>query len=173
MKRRDLFKISATLPALASGSPGALAAQVAAPSWKPAVFDTHQNNTVVALTELIIPATDTPGAKAAGVNRYLDLILRDSPALRIEILEGLGWLDGFARTKHGKPFVACTSAEQTSMLEALDAGSDSQLEPGTRFFRSIKSQTARIYYATEIGVRELNKGGRVPASFGCTHPEHA
>jgi hypothetical protein len=26
---------------------------------------------------------------------------------------------------------------------------------------------------TQIGFNELNKGGRVPASFGCRHPEHA
>jgi len=35
------------------------------PDWKPELFDAHQNETVVVLSELIIPATDTPGAKAA------------------------------------------------------------------------------------------------------------
>ncbi len=44
----------------------------------------------IALTELIIPATDTPGVKAARVNRYLDLFLRDgAPTQRQSFLEGL------------------------------------------------------------------------------------
>ena len=37
----------------------------------------------------------------------------------------------------------------------------------------LKGMTAEVYYATEIGFNELNKGGRVPATFGCQHPEHA
>jgi len=59
------------------------------------------------------------------------------------------------------------------MLRALDEGSG----PGHTFFRDAKSLTARIYYATEIGHQELNKGGRVPAwpfdGPGCDHPSHA
>src|SRR5271163_4643629 len=50
-----------------------------APGWKPQVFDAHQNQTVIALTDLIIPATDTPGAQTANVNRYIDLLLADGP----------------------------------------------------------------------------------------------
>jgi hypothetical protein len=33
--------------------------------------------------------------------------------------------------------------------------------------------TAGIYYNTQIGYQELNKGGRVPATFACDHPTHA
>ncbi|HBY60872.1 MAG TPA: hypothetical protein DEH78_13700, partial [Solibacterales bacterium] len=78
--------------------------------WKPQVFDAHQNETVVVLTELIIPATDTPGAKAALVNRYLDLLLADGPAPQREsFLAGLAWLDGYALRQHAKPFVRCTA----------------------------------------------------------------
>jgi hypothetical protein len=36
-----------------------------AAAWKPGLFDDHENETVIALIDLIIPATDTPGPKAA------------------------------------------------------------------------------------------------------------
>ena len=37
----------------------------------------HQNATVTTISELIIPQTDTPGAKAARVNEFIDLILTE------------------------------------------------------------------------------------------------
>lgn len=165
MQRRDFFKIGASF-----AIPAAWAQQAAKPGWRPSVLDDHQNETVIALTELIIPATDTPGAKAARVNRYIDLFLRDgSAAQRESFLAGLGRLDGFAIRAHDHPFVHCSASEQTAMLTALEQGSG----PGKKFFAQLKDFTARIYYNTEIGYRELNKGGRVPATFGCEHASHA
>ena len=43
--------------------------------WTPKVLSAPQNETLVALTEAIIPETDTPGAKAAQVNQYIDDVL--------------------------------------------------------------------------------------------------
>lgn len=163
MNRRDWIKLPATAAMLAPAS----LAQVAA--WKPKVLDAHQNDTVVALTETIIPATDTPGAKATLVNRYIDLLLDEGPVeQRNEFLNGLAYLDGQAIARHGQPFVRCTAEQQTTLLAAFDQGAG----PGNRFFHMAKRITSRIYYSTEAGQKELNKGSRVPASYGCTHPEH-
>lgn len=166
MKRRDMLKASAA-------APGALPALAQTAAWRPKVFDAHQNETVIALSECIIPATDTPGAKAAQVNRFLDLLLADGPSeQRHKFLEGLAWLDAYSIRKHAQPFVKLSLAEQNAVLEAFDKGSDPEAARGQAFFRMAKQYTSRIYYATEIGQRELNKGGRVPATFGCTHREH-
>jgi len=167
MKRRDLLKLGAS----AATAPVAFAQQSIVPqsTWTPQLFDAHQNETVVALTERIIPATDTPGAKAAFVNRHLDRLLHDGPAAdQQRFLEGLAWLDGYAIREHAKPFVRCSESEQIAMLEALDTGAG----PGHQFFRLAKSLTASTYYATEIGFKEMNKGGRVPASFACKDADH-
>ena len=151
----------------------ALGAETAA--WKPALFDAHQNDTVVALSELILPATDTPGAKAALVNRYLDKLLHDGgEEVRGRFLEGLAWLDGYSIKKYARPFVRCTAAEQTATLEAMDAGSEPGIGSGHAFFGLAKRMISQVYYATEIGFKELNKGGRVPGALsGCRHSEHA
>ena len=169
MKRRDLLKIGVVAaPAAAAQQrpPGSAAPVTIAPqsAWTPQLFDAHQNETVIALTERIIPATDTPGAKAALVNRHLDKLLHDGPAAdQQRVLEGLAWLDGQAIRQHSKPFVRCAESEQVAMLQAMDTGTG----PGNQFFRLAKSLTSSTYYATEIGFKELNKGGRVPASFAC------
>jgi hypothetical protein len=140
------------------------------PAWKPLLFDAHQNETVVTVSELIIPATDTPGAKAARVNEYIDLLLHDGPhERRNRFLSGLAWLEGYAIRQHGKPFAACTPEQQVAMLKSLDRASDPALKPGADFFAEIKRLTVAGYYTTKIGIDELNKGGRVPSTFGCTH----
>ena len=86
------------------------------------VLDPHQNATVVALCDVILPATDTPGAKAALVNEFIDLVLAEwyEPEERDRLLAGLADVDTQARAAFGKDFVDGTQAEQTALLTALD-----------------------------------------------------
>ena len=140
-----------------------------AADWKPAVFTAQQNDTVVALIDLIIPATDTPGAKAAQVNRYIDLLLQAGPAAeRDRFLRGLKVLDEESTRREKAAFVKLAPAKQTTLLEALEAEGKGD---GYAFFRMAKSMTARIYFETEAGFKELNKQG-VPKTWACNHPEH-
>jgi hypothetical protein len=165
-----------THPAPASAAAASAAAAQAAQgeAWTPLVFDSHQNETVIALSDLIIPATDTPGAKAAKVNEFIDLMLHDVAQDKgHEFLMGLGWLDGYAIRKHKAPFVKCTEAQQIEILKSLDDATEADLKPGTDFFRQVKRYTVDGYYTSKIGIDELNKGGRVPATFACQHENHA
>src|SRR5215831_9592668 len=82
MKRRGVLKLlgaGAVIPAI---SPELLAfyraaqAQLGA-SYTLRTLNSHQNDTVVAMIDQIIPATDTPGAKAARVNEFMDVILTE------------------------------------------------------------------------------------------------
>ncbi len=165
MNRRDVLKTTAafaTLPVLGS----------AESKSRLQTFTQEQNETVIALTEAIIPATDTPGAKAAKVNQYIDLLLHDGPETeRKRFLDGLKWFEEYAAKRSGAPFAKLSGDQQTAVLESLQTETEVN-RPGYRFFRMAKNLTARIYYQTQIGYQELNKGGRVPATFGCGHPEH-
>jgi hypothetical protein len=153
-------------------------AAVSAPVWSPSVLTPGQNEAVIALTELIIPATDTPGAKAALVNRFIDHVLSAADAAeRSEFIRGLAWLDDRCRARVGKDVAGASAEELTTVLTPLAAETASSAgdAPGVAFFRAIKSMTITGYYTTEIGLRqELGDDGRmVLAAFeGCTHPEH-
>lgn len=154
-------------PAPASAAPAA-----ASESWQPLLFDPHQNETVVVLTELMIPATDTPGAKAARVNEYIDLMLHDvHPDMGHSFLKGLGWLDGYAIRNHGSPFVALEEPQQIAILESLAGADAPDLAVGAKFFARLKRLTVEGYYTSTIGIAELNKSG-VPPTFACEHDAH-
>lgn len=134
--------------------------------WQPKVFDSHQLATVAVLAELIIPTTDTPGAREALVHQHLDDILAVSPeTARNQFLEGLWWLDGYSLRTGAKPFKDVPPDKQMEMLAALFDTSEPDLQPGRQFAHAMKTWTAKVYYSTEIGQRELNKGGRVSASY--------
>ena len=176
MKRRDIIKsallgtgaaISGNTVAQsnASASVSTSSASAAAESSRSLLFDAHQRETVTILSDLIIPATDTPGAKEADVVAYIDLILNDGDDKpRESFLSGLGWLDGYALRTHDNPFVRLTADQQIALLESLDNSTRSDLGPGVRFFEQIKQLTIEGYYTSKIGIDELNKYG-VPNSY--------
>jgi glucoside 3-dehydrogenase (cytochrome c) hitch-hiker subunit len=153
-------------------------AAASAPAWTPSVLTPHQNEAVIALTELIIPATDTPGAKAALVNRFVDHVLSTSDAKqRAEFIRGLTWLDDRCRARIGKEIAGANVAELTTVLTPLAAEGKPAADdaPGVAFFRAIKSMTITGYYTSEIGLRqELGDDGRMMLGTfeGCTHQEH-
>jgi gluconate 2-dehydrogenase gamma chain len=136
------------------------------PEWHAQVFDDHQFETVAMLVDLIIPRTDTPGAREALVQQHLDHILSESPEpVRTKFLEGLWWLDGYCLRSAAKPFNTLPPADQLATLLHLYNSSDPQLQPGTEFVHLAKAWTAKIYYSTHIGEQELNKGGSVPSHY--------
>jgi hypothetical protein len=167
-----------SLCARARADVDAAQAVMTAPSWTPSVLTMRQNDAVIALTELIIPATDTPGAKAALVNRFIDHVLSTAdPKERGEFIRGLTWLDERCRARTGKDIAGATAAELTDVVTplAVEGTGTATDAPGIAFFRAIKPMTITGYYTTEIGLRqELGDDGRMMlgAFEGCTHPEH-
>jgi hypothetical protein len=149
--------------------------------WKPLFFDDHQNETIVVLTDLIIPETATPGAKSALVNRYIDLRYNEeSRAERERLIQGLSWLDGRSFSLHGNAFIRLTSAQQTAVLAAVANHHNPNPNPedqmGVEFFQLVKRLTIFGYYTSEIALEQELKyrGDTYNVSFpgACTHPEH-
>jgi hypothetical protein len=153
------------------------AAAEAAP-WAPKVFNAHQNETVVLLSEMIIPQTDTPGAKAAKVNEFIDLVLDDANETeRKQFLNGLAWLDGRSQELFGTDFVSAAPEQQTALLTIVASPKNKAFEDqvGTDFFKAIKALTITGYYTSEIGMKqELGDDGQLffLEYPGCTHPQH-
>jgi Gluconate 2-dehydrogenase subunit 3 len=140
-------------------------------------FTEEENRTVIEMTERIIPADESsPGAKAARVNEYIDLIVSESPEITKQTWrEGLAAIDKMSRDKFGAAFAAATAAQQVDLLKEISKNEKSPSTVEERFFRTIKYATVDGYYTSEIGIhKELHyKGNSYLKEFtGCTHPEH-
>lgn len=133
-------------------------------------------NTVARITDLIIPATDTPGAAQAGVPEYIDYVISRESQHQSVIADGLRWLDSQAKERGTARFLELDERGQLSILEPLCEAADSENSPGrnVQFFALIKRLTADGYYTSRVGlIDELGyKGNTVRASYPeCVH-EH-
>jgi gluconate 2-dehydrogenase gamma chain len=207
MKRREMLRASvlvgaaaALRPALSNAQTGAQSTappseltpaqsgvdaskDLSAPGWKPLFLDEHQNETLIILSDLIIPATDTPGAKEALVNRYIDLVLAaETPDTQRAFLNSLGYLDGESMKRFKSAFRYLSADDQDLLLHALayprvgggwagDTGAVA--DPGHAHFQALKERIMMAYYSSQIGEKELGWDGAFAHGpyQGCEHPE--
>jgi hypothetical protein len=189
MHRREMLRWLSTTALTPVLSPEMFALlQQAQPSsnYSLQTLDAHQNETVVAMIDLIIPVTDTPGAKAARANEFIDVILTDwaTAEERGDFLAGLGGVDALSNTLFGKKFVEGSVEQQTALLRSLDDEIDwnhasrpmpRSVPPSRRdsqmsgeFFRVFKRITLHGYYTSEIGFTQELKLEIIPgAQHGC------
>jgi gluconate 2-dehydrogenase gamma chain len=175
LNRLDLL---AQNPALHTHAAAAGTAQAAAAPFVPKALSPAQLESVATLAELIIPTTDTPGARTALVDRFIDNLLANArPVDKERFLAGLAWMDTRTTALYGKPFTGATPEQQTELLTKLAAAGGHAAEDatGVPFFTAIKTMTISGYYSTKIGLeQELGDNGQLftPVFEGCTHKEH-
>jgi gluconate 2-dehydrogenase subunit 3-like protein len=155
--------------------------ELARSDWKPQFLDDHQNETLIVLSDLIIPKTETPGAKEALVNRFIDqLLAAETPETQRAFLESLAYLDGACMERYRTAFRYTPLESQVEFLRFLAyphslgtwGGEESGEFSGHTHFRRLKDWISRAYYNSEIGMRELGWDGPAHGEFlGCTHPE--
>lgn len=125
MQRRELFRLLGAGAVLPAASPDLLAMlRSALPGEGYALrsLDAHQNATVIAMIDLMIPETDTPGAKGTRVNEFIDLILTEwaTPDEKKNFLDGVAGIDKKSNELFGKNFVDASAAQQEALLRSID-----------------------------------------------------
>jgi hypothetical protein len=138
----------------------------------PPSLQPQELETLEAFSERIIPRSDTPGAKDAGVALLIDKLIGTDPTLLPLYRGGLADLNALSRQGYGKNFAGLTEGEQITVLTPLSLDPSSALG---EFFKLVKNMTIDAYYRTEAGLKtELGwHGNTYLASFpGCDHPDH-
>ena len=90
-------------------------------SWQPVFLSKEQGALVSEVAEIMIPRTDTPGAKDAGVPAFIDTMLKDvyTQEDRERYVAGLQAFDDTARTAHNKQFVELSKVQQTELVRKV------------------------------------------------------
>jgi hypothetical protein len=186
MQRREALRLLASAAALPLLSREAFSMFQAVHEQLPAqpalkTLNPHQDATVTTIAELIIPQTNTPGAKAARVNEFIDLILSEwyDEEQKTAFLSGLAEVDARTRDLFGKDFVDCAEKQQVEMLQVLDdeVGAEHDEQPRRRsrehpvdknFFSMMKELTLVGYFTSQIGFEQELHGEIIPARHaGC------
>ena len=119
-----------------------------------------QKALLIEVADIIIPTTDTPGAKAAGVEAFIIRLIRDCYELpeQMTFYAGLAKIDAASEKVHGKKFVELSVAERNDII--TDATKTS-----TAFFKHMKQLTVTGYFTSEIGATQALEYLPVPGSF--------
>ncbi len=135
------------------------------------ILDPHQHETVAAVAELIIPETDTPGARAAGVVEFIDLMVAEwyTDEERARFLDGVADLDRRSQAVIGRVFVEARSSEQVRTLSELEAAwlafHAAGGEPEEHFFHQIKYLTIYGYYTSRVGLEQELHWSAIPGRY--------
>jgi hypothetical protein len=157
-RRQSLLSLSAVaahvlFPDVLAAFAHASAAPADAPaSWTPEFLPSALGPVLAEAVDTILPETDTPGAKAAGVHVFVDLAAKhclaaaDQRAL-VTALERLG-----------PEFATLPPAERAMRLEAMERAA----------FATLRELTTLGYFTSEVGCTKALAYAAVPGAYeGC------
>lgn len=167
LSRRETFAgFALSLGFISSGIAGQAWAAAAPLGWTPTALTPEQARTLDVVAELIVPATDTPGARAVGVPQFIDRAVGawcSAPQAKL-LRSGLDQLDVDARAAHGAAFADLTAEKQTALLTRYDAAGDAQRP----FFGLLKELTTIGYFTSKPGATIALRYDPVPGDYrGC------
>ena len=127
------------------------------------------------VSETILPATDSPGAKDAKVGEFMTTIVRDcyTPDNQKIFTDGIKKLNEASKQKNGKYFMDATPEQRHDLLVDLDKEqkgyqSQKKKEDPTHYFRMIKELTLWGYFTSEPGANKALRYVAVPGRYeGC------
>jgi len=188
MNRREAIQRTAMVLGYAVSGPalmGVLNGCKASPevAFKPEFLTMDQALLVEELTEIIIPKTDTPGAKDVGVPMFIDTLLKGVYGTEDQerFIKNLTAFDEDAKKTYGEKFVDCSAEEKNAHFkkhhdETFQSGeggySNAWWKAGTQgtkpFMVEIKELTLIGFFTSEAGATQVLQYNQVPGPFkGC------
>jgi hypothetical protein len=133
--------------------------------WKPEFFSAGQALLLPELVEVILPDTDTPGAKKAMVHVFIDLYVKDCYPKEQQTL----FLQGLDDLSVHHSFLTLERPAQLNLLKVLEEADRGQHVPEERsFIKMLKKLTVMGYFTSQIGAVQAAEYIMTPGPFvGC------
>lgn len=177
-RREALRKTALLMGAAVSASAlsGILQGCKAAPelTYTPSFFTEDQARIVMEVAEIIIPKTDTPGAKDAGVPGFIDVMLKDCYKKEDQdrFIAGLTAFDEEAKKAYGDSFIYCKPEQQVELVTKTHAAALTEAKENNEakrpFILMAKELTLLGFFTSEPGATQVLQYVAVPGSYkGC------
>ena len=143
-----------------------------------AINYTFTNEDIAFLNEVgetILPATATPGAKAANVGEFMKVMVNDCYTEEDQKIfhEGIAKLDDETEKKFKTSFMEASPEQRHELLVVLDKeqkdySSNKKTDDPAHYFRMMKELTLLGYFTSEIGHTKARRHVPVPGRYdGC------
>jgi len=127
------------------------------------------------IAETIIPATDTPGAKAAKVGAFMTVMIKDCYEENDQktFREGMDKINSSADKKFDKEFMALTPEQRHQLLVEIDNEQkqytkNRKKDDPNHYFRLMKELTLLGYFTSEPGCTQALRYVESPGKYeGC------
>lgn len=137
-----------------------------------AFFTADQIALLDEMGETILPATSTPGAKAAKIGEFMNVMVRDCYTKRDQGIfrEGMERLDEQCKKDQGKAFMECSPAERTAFFTKMDAKQKAYMknktpEQPSHYFRMLKELTLLGFFTSEVGATKALRYVAIPGKY--------
>ena len=127
------------------------------------------------VADTILPATKTPGAKAAKVGQFMTVMVNDCYDETDQKIfhEGMNKLDDFSNKNYDNSFMKINAQQRHDLLVKLDNEQKEYMKnkkekDPSHYFRMMKELTLLGYFTSEIGCTQARRYVETPGRYdGC------
>lgn len=119
------------------------------------------------ITETILPATDTPGAKDLKIYTFVHKMISDcyEPEIQANVVKGLETVEQLAKQTYAKTFATCNTKQREEILTTIEISIDSNW---SSFYKLVKDLTLQGYLTSEYYLTNHTNYKMIPGHFyGC------
>lgn len=139
------------------------------------LFSAADINYLDEIAETILPQTNTPGAKAAQVGRFMTVMVNDCYNEKEQAIfkEGMKKLNDLSSGKFNKEFIEITPAQRHELLVQVDKEQKDYMknkkdDQPVHYFRMMKELSLLGYFTSEPGATKAKRYMPVPGKYiGC------
>lgn len=129
------------------------------------------------VADTILPSTNSPGAKEAGVGAFIPVMVKDCYTTDEQktFIEGLSKLEDASKDRFGKKFQELNAGERTELLAVIDGEAKEHQQNRTdedpnHYFHLFKQLTLLGFFTSELGATKALRYVQIPGRYDGDYP---
>lgn len=142
---------------------------------KKTAFNEEHEKILAEMADTIIPDTDTPGAKKAGVGSFIVMMMNDCypESAKKVVIEGVSGVEKRSKSDYKKPFISMSLEDRENLLKKMEEEvkgknevSKAESKDATpQFFKLVRDLTLFGYFTSESGATQALNYVAIPGRY--------